>query len=147
VTQRIQVSFPSDGDGFISQQCPSCSGRFKVPVDESSEESLNFCPYCGRESTEGWLTDEQEAYAMGQVSEQVVTPMLEEFTRSLNGLNRPGGLLRVTGSYERSPTPPQPLESDEPMPVFVAPCCNRPVKHDGSSEVLFCVACGSQSPP
>src|SRR4051794_17454461 len=78
VEHRIEVSFPSDGDGFIGQQCPSCAKRFKVRVDDESDHSANFCPYCGIQSDDGWLTEEQEAYAMGVASEQGVDPMLED---------------------------------------------------------------------
>lgn len=143
---RIEVSFPSDSDGFISQQCPSCTKRFKVCVDDESDHSVNFCPYCGGQSENGWLTEGQEAYAMGVVTEQVVDPMLEDFTRELEGLNRPGGLLSVTGSFERTIPPPKPVESDDPMPVFTSVCCNEPVKHDGSTATLHCVVCGKPAP-
>jgi transcription elongation factor Elf1 len=144
--QRIQVSFSTDGDGFISQQCPSCERRFKVRVDESSDQSVNFCPYCGSQSDNGWLTEEQQAYAMGVVSEQVVDPMLEEFTHKLQRMNRPGGLLSVSGHYEKSAKPQKPVEAEEPMPLFTPPCCNEPIKHDGSVAALHCVVCGVQTP-
>jgi len=144
MSEQVMVSFPTDGEGFISQQCPSCRRRFKVRVDDSSDRSVNFCPYCGGRSSEGWLTEEQHAYAMGQVAEQVVNPMLKDFTRELESLNRPGGFLTVTGSYERAAPPPRPVESNDLMPVFTAPCCNEPIKHDGSTEALHCVVCGSQ---
>jgi hypothetical protein len=123
---RIEVSFPSDGDGFFSQQCPSCTKRFKVRVDDESDHSANFCPYCGVRSEDGWLTEEQEAYAMGVVSEQVVDPMLEDFTRELEGLNRPDGFLSVTGSFERTMPPPKPVESNDPMPVFTTRVATSP---------------------
>jgi hypothetical protein len=139
---RIEVSFPSDGDGFVSQQCPSCTKRFKVRVDDESDHSANFCPYCGVRSEDGWLTEEQEAYAMGVVSEQVVDPMLEDFTHELESLNRPDGFLSVTGNFERTVPPPKPVESNDPMPVFTSPCCDEPVKHDGSAALLHCVVCG-----
>ena len=142
---RIEVSFSSDSDGFISQQCPSCTRRFKVRIDHESNHSVNYCPYCGRQSEEGWLTEEQHAYAMSVVAEQVVDPMLEDFTRELEGLNRPGGFLSVTGSFERTVSPPKPVESDGLMSVFTAPCCDEPVKHDGSAAALHCIICGKSA--
>jgi hypothetical protein len=141
---RIEVSFPSDSDGFISQQCPSCTRRFKVRVDDESDHSMNFCPYCGGESEDGWLTEEQEAYAMGLVTEQVVDPMLEDFTRELEGLNRPSGFLSVTGSFERTVPPPKPVEPEGDMELFTFPCCNKPVKLDAPGQVVHCVNCGKK---
>jgi len=142
--ERIEVSFSTDNDGFISQQCPSCSRRFKVKVEEESDNSVNFCPYCGSKSDEGWLTEEQHAYAMGVVEERFVDPMLDDFSRDLERMNRPGGFITVSGHHEKSEKPPRPVESDEPMPVFIAPCCNEAVKHDGSVASLHCVVCGCQ---
>jgi hypothetical protein len=141
--QSIRVSFPTDADGFVSQQCPSCNRRFKIRVDDSGN-AVSHCPYCGSGTENGWLTEEQRAYAMGVVAEQTIDPMMEQFSRSLSRMNRPGGFIKVSGSYKKSPRPPQPGESDEPMPVFTASCCNEPVKHDGSASELFCIVCGKR---
>jgi hypothetical protein len=140
--QRIQVSFSTDGEGFISQRCPSCNRKFKIRINEEGDDSLTHCPYCGCESEEGWLTEEQEAYALGVFAQQAVDPMLEEFTRELNRMNHPGGLISVSGHYEKTNPPPKPVESDEPMPLIIFACCGEQVKHDGSLSQLFCIACG-----
>ena len=138
--ENVSVSFPTDSGGFISQQCPTCERRFKIRVDDNGHE-VSHCPYCGSGTENGWLTEEQQAYAMGVVAEQAIDPIMEEFSRSLN---RPGGLIKVSGSYDKSPRPPVPVESEEPMPVFTPSCCKEPVKHDGESSALFCVICGAQ---
>lgn len=140
--ERIQVSFSTDDEGFISQQCPSCSRRFKIRVDDESNQTVNHCPYCGSPSEDGWLTEEQRAYAMGVVTQQAIDPILERFSRGLNRLNRPGSLITVSGRYEKTVPPSKPVETGEPMPLFTPPCCNEPVKHDGSTLHLFCVVCG-----
>jgi hypothetical protein len=141
---RIEVSFPTDGDGFISQQCPKCSQRFKVRVDDDSDHSASYCPYCGSQSEEGWLTEEQQAYAMGLVTEQVVDPMLDDFTRELEQLNRPGGNISFSGSFERTVPPPKPVESEGDMQVVTFGCCNEAVKVVSTTDGLHCVICGKQ---
>lgn len=141
--KQIQVSFSTDADGFISQQCPSCTRRFKVRVDDSGN-AVSHCPYCGSGTDDGWLTEEQRAYAMGVVAEQAVDPLMEQFSRSLNRMNRPGGLIKVSGHYKKSARPSKPVESDEPMPQFNASCCGEPVKHDGLATELFCIVCGKR---
>lgn len=143
--QRIEVSFSTDADGFISQQCPSCERRFKVRVDDEGGQTVGHCPYCGVASEDGWLTEEQRAYAMGVVAEQAVAPILEGFTRDLERLNRPGSLISFSGHFEKSVPPPKPVESDEPMPLITPPCCGEPVKHDGSVAEIFCVVCGKKA--
>jgi DNA-directed RNA polymerase subunit RPC12/RpoP len=142
--ERFQVSLSTDGDGYISQQCPTCSRRFKVKTNDQGENSVNFCPYCGSESDNAWLTEEQQAYVMGIAAEKVIDPMLEEFSRELETMNQPGGFITVSGHFERSEKPAPPIESEEPMSVFTAPCCNESVKHDGSSTRFHCVVCGKE---
>jgi hypothetical protein len=146
VSESIQVSFASDSDDFISQQCPSCARRFKAKVDDKNDHAVNFCPYCGSQSDNAWMTEEQQAYVFGLVSEQFVDPMLDEFTRDLERMNRPGGLISVSGHYEKTVPPPKPVEPNNPMPVFTSPCCGEAVKHDGFSPHLFCVVCGKEAP-
>ena len=141
--ENFSISFPTDGEGFISQQCPTCERRFKTRVDDDAQE-VAHCPYCSSGTENGWLTEEQQAYAIAVVAEQSIDPIMEEFSRSLGQLNQPGGLIKVSGSYDKSPLPPVPVESEGPMPVFTPSCCKEPVKHDGRSSALFCVVCGAQ---
>ena len=141
--EGVSISFPTDSGGYISQQCPTCERRFKIRVDDNGQE-VNHCPYCGSGAENGWLTEEQQAYAVAVVAEQAIDPIIEEFSRGLDRMNRPGGLIKVSGSYNKSPLPPVPVESEEPMPLFTPSCCKKPVKHDGESSALFCVVCGAQ---
>lgn len=142
--QKVQVSFSTDSQGFISQECPSCKGRFKVQVKNGSHHAVSHCPYCGSGSDNGWLTKEQRAYALGVVSDKVVSPILDDFTRKLNRMNRPGSLVSFKGSHKRSPTPPKPVESEDSLSLFAFPCCGEPVKYEGSATELFCIVCGNE---
>lgn len=143
--QKVQVSFSADSQGFISQECPSCERRFKVQVNNGSDHAVSHCPYCGSGSDNGWLTKEQRAYALGVVSDEVVSPMLDDFTRKLNRMNRPGGLVSFKGSYKRSATPAKPAELEDSLPLFTFPCCGEPVRYEGSAAELFCIVCGKKA--
>jgi hypothetical protein len=142
VEDQIRVSLSADSDGFVTQQCPSCTRRFKIRVNDDGTSSPQYCPYCGSGSEKGWLTEEQIAYVLGMGAEQVVDPLLEEFARELEASNDPGGLITRSARYEKSVPPPMPVESNVPMHIFTSPCCGAPVKHDETVSPLHCAACG-----
>lgn len=139
---EMSVSVKTDSDGFVSQQCPACKRRFKVKFGEGSSRPVGFCPYCGH-ADKGWWTDEQRAYCVSVATERVVRPMLDDFTRGINRLNRPGDLIRMSASVEHPPSAPEPVESSEPMPMATFRCCDECVKHDGSAGKLHCIICGT----
>jgi hypothetical protein len=133
---RIPASvFPTDLHGFLSRECPSCDGRFKVEVDPhgagaedsdvSDEEAVDeaesmqrYCPLC-HELVEGnqWWTVEQIDYAKDAISAAVVTnfqDMLEDTARQSDG-----GLTFRRGDIARVPLPPAEIET---MIIVVPPC-------------------------
>jgi hypothetical protein len=59
----LEVNFPTDLDGFLSQECPSCNQPFKVLFGQGSSEPISFCPYCGFEGQDCWWTQEQVDHA------------------------------------------------------------------------------------
>ncbi|WP_165074796.1 hypothetical protein [Paludisphaera rhizosphaerae] len=150
MSDQTTISIPTDDDGFISQKCPTCSGLFKVKHGEGSDKPLAHCPYCGA-AGDDWFTDEQRAYieAAGRnFALDLVSSELEEMTRDFNREMPRGGFITAEMSFTPSPEeplPPVPAESNEPMPVALFECCNERIKHDGSSEVLHCVICGTAS--
>ena len=68
---EISVPIPTDHDGYLRRECPTCGGQFKWhhgPIsDESPSEpspSVYYCPLCGAAAdTDAWWTQEQVAYA------------------------------------------------------------------------------------
>lgn len=138
----MSVSVKTDADGFISQQCPSCDRRFKVKFGEGSSNPVSFCPYCGHADS-GWWTEEQRAYCTSVVNEEVVRPMLDDFRRSINRMNRPGSLVQMSANVKHDQPAPEPVESNEPMPLAQFTCCGERIKHDGSMSQLYCIICGT----
>ena len=143
---EMSISFDVDDDGFLSQECPSCVRRFKVKFTEGDGEGngpLGHCPYCGYHGQECWWTPEQAQY----IQDSVAAPFEDEMARMANDFNRRqrGGFIKMEmKGPARRPGPIQPQELNEPMPLFVFPCHNEPVKHDGSKRELHCVICGQR---
>ncbi len=142
----ISVSIPTDGDGFVSQECPHCSRRFKVRFEQGTGKTLGHCPYCAYAGKDCWWTTEQADYLTEVMSKRVVEPMLDKFARDLRSLNSRPSLIKFDAKITNRTTPRAPTESDSPMPTVTFSCCNETIKHDGTTNPLHCVICGRKSP-
>lgn len=142
---NVPISFPLDAAGFLSQECPVCTRRFKVQFGEGSSRPLSFCPYCRHRGDNCWWTGEQVSYIAGVAQEKAVAPLLDDFARGLKRLNRPGSALRVSVKHRPAPRTIAPAESDEPMQEQLFSCCGERVKHDKTDGPLFCVICGTET--
>ena len=48
----INVSMPSDANGFSGRECPYCEQYFKLNFETGLEDNVNcICPYCGHQDT------------------------------------------------------------------------------------------------
>ncbi len=139
---NLKVSLSTDAEGFLSQECPVCGKRFKVMFGEGSDRAIGHCPYCGHAGKDCWWTKEQAAYLTGVVGERMVNPMLEDFARGVNRMNRGHALVQMKARVKRSPPARPPVEPNRPMPVATFPCCNERIKHDGSTAQVHCIICG-----
>lgn len=99
----MEIGFPTDSDGFLSQECPSCEQQFKVCFGEGSDEPISYCPYCGHKGQQCWYTSEQVEHLSAVAQSVLVAPALAKLQQSLGG--------KVTGRISAPKTPP-PIEPD-----------------------------------
>jgi uncharacterized Zn finger protein (UPF0148 family) len=73
----INISIPTDNDGFITLQCPFCSDKFKLTGEDFKAENLThlFCPYCG-------LQDESNNFLSDEIMEQIEIAV-ENYAKSM----------------------------------------------------------------
>lgn len=135
----MELSFPTDSDGFFSRECPSCDHQFKVIVGEGSDEPLSYCPHCGHNGRDCWHTTAQIDYAKAVAVSSFVVPEIERFRRSIS--SSPRSLFKVSVNHDLPKPPPPPLEVDEPYNLVRFRCCNETVKlHRAATN--FCPICG-----
>lgn len=137
----MDISFPTDTDGFLTQECPSCRQQFKVILGEGSEEPVSYCPYCGFEGHDCWWTQSQADYISHVAANVVLGPEIRKLEQSLN--NASGSLLKVSLQSSVPNVPPLPVDLDVDFEVFRFSCCNETIKAD-RHEMLFCVICGKE---
>jgi hypothetical protein len=88
----IKVTIPTDENGMVGRQCPSfdCGQYFKLKPGTGLPIGDCGCPYCGtRAEAAEFSTPDQIEYAKSVAVEEVVGPMLEDFKRDIEALNRP----------------------------------------------------------
>lgn len=141
----VTVSLSTDSDGFVSQECPACSKRFKVVFGKGSDGPIGHCPYCGHAGQSCWWTQAQADYLAAMAGQEIARPLLDEFARRVNGVSKAGDFLKVSAKVEHGPRPTVPDELDTAMSVVNFQCCGERIKHDGSAATLHCIICGAVS--
>ncbi|MEM7794928.1 MAG: toll/interleukin-1 receptor domain-containing protein [Cyanobacteria bacterium P01_C01_bin.118] len=138
----MEVNFPTDIDGFLAQECPSCDLQFKVAFGQGSEDPISHCPYCGYRGSDCWYTKAQADYIQSVVVNTALIPELKKFQRQTK-LSSVGPLRVEIKSDSSLPAEP-PMEIDNAsMKVLHFPCCNETIKVE-QREKHFCIICGTE---
>ena len=137
----IDLNFPTDSDGFLSHECPSCEQRFKVMFGQGSDLPISYCPYCGYSNQDCWFTQKQISYAQAVAMDVVVTPKLKNLERDLEKVS--GGFINVSLKSDIPKPPPPPMETDDPFDILYFPCCQEILKLNRQQN-HFCIICGTE---
>jgi hypothetical protein len=137
----MQLSFPTDKDGFLSQECPSCEQRFKVRFGEGSEEPISFCPYCGYNGRDCWYTKEQISYIEAVAANRILVPEFKKLEREMKWAS--GGLLKIDMKTDLPKPGSPPMETDEQLETFHFSCCNETIKLT-QQDRHYCIICGKE---
>ena len=150
---EIRMEIPLDGDGYLRRGCPTCNREFKwfngrtdeTPADWQDPESY-FCPYCGVGApSDQWFTDAQRSYALQVVGIHAGELIHDELEGLARGINRQGGMIRMSVSGgDDTPLPP-PLSEPNDMVAVASPCHGfEPMKvAEGWDGPLHCLICGT----
>ncbi len=134
----VEVSFKTDPDGFISQQCPECNRYFKVKFEKSSKKKLSYCPYCSFNS-ESFLTEKQINYAKDMMSSKVVLPLLKKFGNSFSSSSK---FIQVKSEYKCKPHALAPIEDNRVNKIIQFSCCAEDAKiRDSWNQKVYCIIC------
>ena len=144
---HLSLEIELDDDGFLRRECPTCEREFKwLPVDGGAPVDPPYCPYCGvPASADVWWTQPQLSYIQDSMTSEIVAPMLDDLSKSLESATRGLANISVTASSDSlGPRPTPPAEPNEMM-VAGSPCHPEiGIKIlDGWNETLHCLACGT----
>lgn len=141
----IEISIPTDDDGFVLLQCPKCGEIFKLPPsDIECDEIIDiYCPLCGLIS-ESYLTDDVIELAQAKL----LNKLLGDFYGEMKKLERKSrnSILKIETK--------KPHEEDEipikstidSMEIVDFDCCGRQAKirHLLNYCGCYCPYCGGQ---
>ena len=143
----ISLSIPSDDDGFLSRECPTCLGTFKAKVIDGGI-TVHFCPYCGHEGDDCWWTSDQLAYARAAAME-ALSPTIDKMFDGLESAS--GGFIKVSVERSTPQRPVLPMETSGTEERHLFGCCSAEAKierrllttPDGSIAPVTCISCGT----
>jgi hypothetical protein len=153
----MTMSLPTDEDGFLRCECPSCERQFKwwpndtswadAPDALTSTESY-FCPYCYEVAdSESWWTTEQLGYAQELLAAEFVSPSLQRLKRDIEAINSSSSFVKMTVTSPKIAYP-EPLIEPNDMVRLDFPCHpEKPIKvAEGWDQDVSCLVCGIQYP-
>ena len=141
----IEISIPSDADGFILLKCPECGEYFKLlPSDIKSDEVVDIhCPLCGLVS-ENYLTDDVIELAQAKAMNKVLGGLYNEM-KKLEQKTKNSIISFKVDKYQEEEEIPIKSKIDS-MEIVEFECCNRQAKirHLVNYCGCYCPYCGGK---
>lgn len=153
---KIQISFPTDDDGYFDRECPfeGCLREFKVHADDWQSKVADdkaFCPWCRHEApSDKWFTTAQVEHMTMVAERHMMKYLVGKMKRMADDFNR---------SQRRGSLISMRLDMTAPTLSRMIPCevarimeqrfecsgCGCRFASVGAS--FFCPACGLDSAP
>src|SRR2546429_6003075 len=88
--KTISVTMPTDEDGLVGRECPSCGMYFKLKSGTGLPTTQCSCPYCNyRDESNEFMTQDQKEYLTSIAAREFLAPLLQDFADDLNRLETP----------------------------------------------------------
>lgn len=88
-TTQMKISIPTDENGLVGRQCPTCQEYFSVKFGTGLPTSDHICPYCGyTASSNEFFTQEQNDYIVSLLSKEFIEPAIRDLNKSFKNLER-----------------------------------------------------------
>lgn len=152
--RELSISLPLDEDGFLRRECPTCEREFKWLYTESEEDSVKpdgagyFCPYCAVQApSNAWWTPAQLERMQAIAAQEVLGPELKKFGKSIERMNRSGGLISASFDVDLTKVPDENVEDNSGRRVDFPCHPEEPVKVDEAwTKSVHCLVCGTPAP-
>jgi hypothetical protein len=152
---EMQISIPTDEDGFVGRECPDCEQVFRMQADDHGalpDDVELWCVYCGRHAGKSEFLTQQQLNrikrAAGDIGEQILGQALDHVLRPL-ARQRPRSRsgLSIQVSYRSKPFYPQPLPGiDEERLIRIRSCATCALRYGVFGEHRYCPVCGLLPP-
>ena len=140
----FEIPIPSDDEGYVLLQCPTCGTYFKLtPSDAQDEGVLHlFCPSCGL-AGESFLTEDVLNLALAKAKNAAMDYIHTEF-KKLERQTRKGLVQFKAGRPPKHETEDPIRSGIEAMEVASFLCCRRTAKIKPLLKMTgcYCPFCG-----
>ena len=141
---QLEISIPSDNEGYILLQCEYCGTLFKVLTKDLHDERLLniFCPCCGLVS-DNYLTDEVMSLANAMVENFVQDEILKMF-KKFEKKSR-NSLIQIKAGKRATRLDEAPIKTGiDALEITEFKCCERFAKIKPLLKITgcYCPFCG-----
>jgi hypothetical protein len=148
---HLRVSMPTDEDGHLGRQCPSCSQIWRMHAGDYQalpDDLRLWCVYCGYEDDHSeFITKQQLDRAMRAVGDVGVQLMQDALDRAFRPLARSSRSSFVSIEYRSKPFYPDPLPGiNEERLIRERNCNTWSVRYAIFGDHRYCPVCGPLPP-
>lgn len=141
---NMEISVPTDDDGYILLKCPICGTYFKVTstdIDDAGVLEL-FCPSCGLAS-DSYITEDVIELALS-MAQNVAMDMIYSELKKLERQFNKGSVTFKAGRRPKHEHENPIRAGIEALEVVVFPCCKRKSKIKPMLKITgcYCPFCG-----
>ena len=141
---RMEISIPTDDDGYVLLQCEHCGNYFKaMPSDVKDDGVLEvFCPCCGLVS-ENYATEDVIELTLSMAQNWAMDMVYDTF-KKMERQFRNGPVTLKMGQRPQH-EPENPIRSGiEALEITNFPCCKRSAKVKPLLKMTgcYCPFCG-----
>ncbi len=141
---RLEISIPTDDDGYALLRCDHCGTFFKAhPDDIQDDEVLHiYCPSCGLIS-ESYITEDVLNLAMN-MAENLIQDIIHDAFKDLERHSKKG-VIQFKAGNKPARKSEDPIRSGiEAMEIVTFQCCQRTAKIKPLLKMTgcYCPFCG-----
>ena len=141
---RIEISVPTDDDGYILLNCPNCTTYFKATPNDIEDDGILelFCPSCGLVG-ENYITEDVLELAFAMAQNKAMDLIYDEFKKMEHQLNK--GAITFKAGKQPKHEPETPIRSGiDSLEIATFDCCGRSAKVKPMLKITgcYCPFCG-----
>jgi len=141
---HMEISIPTDDDGYVLLRCPNCGTFFKAtPSDINNDSILElFCPSCGLAGN-NYITEDVLELARAMLQNKAMKIIHDEFKRIESQVK--DGHIKFKAGNRPKHEPENPIRSSiEDLQIVSFPCCKRTAKVKPILKMTgcYCLFCG-----
>lgn len=140
----MEISVPTDDDGYILLKCPICGTYFKVTSTDIEDDGVLelFCPSCGLAS-DNYITEDVIELALVMAQNKAIDIVYSEFKKMERQLSN-GPVTFKAGKRPKHEDENPICSGIEALEIVKFPCCKRMLKIKPMLKMTgcYCPFCG-----